>query len=61
MKSMNENQVDDFLTFLKQRIDWHYEKMASTLSYNRVLIKTEKAEAEVILSMFLEILRDRPE
>jgi hypothetical protein len=32
-----------------------------TLSYNRVLIKTEKAEAEVILSMFLEILNDRLE
>jgi hypothetical protein len=58
MKSM---QVGEFLVFLKQRIDWHYEKMAGTLSYNRVLIKTEKAEAEVILSMFLEILNDRLE
>jgi len=58
MKSMNENQVDEFLAFLKQRIGWHYEKMAGTLSHHRVLIKTERAEAEVILSMFLEILNE---
>jgi hypothetical protein len=58
MKSMSENQVDQFLTFLKERIGWHYEKMAGTLSHHRVLIKTERAEAEVILSMFLEILNE---
>jgi hypothetical protein len=61
MKTMSENQVGEFLAFLRERIEWHYEKMAGTLSHHRVLIKTEKAEAEVILSMFLEILKDRPE
>ena len=58
MKSMNENQVGEFLVFLKERIDWHHEKMAGTLSHHRVLIKTEKAEAEVIQNMFLKILND---
>ena len=56
MESMNENQVGEFLTFLKERIDWHYKKMAGTLSHHRVLIKTERAEAQMILNAFLEIL-----
>jgi len=61
MKSMDENQVSDFLAFLKERIGWHYEKMAGTLAHHRVLIKTERAEAEVILSTFLKILNDQPQ
>ena len=61
MKTMSENQVSEFLAFLKERIDWHYKKMSRTLSHHRVLIKTERAEAEVILSIFLEILNDQPE
>ena len=59
MKTMNENQVGEFLAFFKERIDWHYEKMADTLSNHRDLIKTEKAEAEVILRIFLEILNNQ--
>lgn len=59
MKSMHENQVGEFLNFLRERIEWHYEKMAGTLSDHRVLIKTERAEAEVILNTFLQILNDR--
>ena len=58
MKSMSENQAGEFLTFLQKRIEWHYEKMAGTLAHHRVLIKTERAEAEVILKTFLEILND---
>ena len=61
MKSMSENQVNEFLTFLKERIEWHTEKMARTLSHHRVLIKTERAEVEVILRTFLAILNDQPE
>jgi hypothetical protein len=44
---------------LKQRIDSLYEKMAGTLSHHRVLIKTERAEAEVILRIFLKILNNQ--
>jgi hypothetical protein len=56
---MNKNQVGEFLAFLKERIDWHYEKMAGTLPHHRVLIKTEKAETEVILEAFLRILHEK--
>ena len=59
MKPMSENQVEQFLNFLKERIGWHYEKMAGTLSHHRVLIKTERAEAEVIRSAFLKILNEK--
>ena len=59
MKSMNKKQVGEFLTFLRGRIEWQDEKIASTLSDHRVLIKTERAEAEVILKMFLKILNDQ--
>jgi hypothetical protein len=59
MKPMSENQVEQFLTFLKERIGWHYEKMAGTLSHHRVLIKTERAEAEVIRAAFLKILNQK--
>ena len=59
MKSMSKNHVGEFLAFLKERIDWHYEKMSSTLSHHRVLIKTERAEADVILRMFLKILNNQ--
>jgi hypothetical protein len=59
MKSMCENQVGEFLTFLRERIEWHYEKMAGTLAHHRVLIKTERAEAQVILNTFMQILDGR--
>ena len=56
---MCENQVGEFLTFLRERIEWHYEKMAGTLAHHRVLIKTERAEAQVILNTFMQILDGR--
>ena len=59
MKSMNKKQVGEFLTFLRGRIEWHIGKMANSLSDHRVLIKTERAEVEVILNTFLKILNDR--
>lgn len=57
MKSMCENQVGEFLNLLRERIEWHYEKMAGSLAHHRVLIKTERAEAEAILNRFLQILK----
>jgi len=59
MQSMNENQVEQFLTYLKERIGWHYKKMTGTLSHHRVLIKAERAEAEVIREAFLKILNEQ--
>lgn len=56
MKAMCENQVGEFLNFLSKRIDGHYEKITGTLADHRTLIKIEKAEAEVILRTFLQIL-----
>ena len=56
MESMSEEQVGEFLTFLRERIKWHYKNMAGTFSHHRVLIKTERAEANVILNTFLKIL-----
>jgi len=56
MKSMNENQTSGFLTFLKKRIERHYQSMSGAMPRHRVLIKTERAEAEVILETFLKIL-----
>lgn len=61
MKSMNKKQVGEFLTFLRERIEWHTEKIAHSLSDHRVLIKTERAEAEAILNTFLKILNDQSE
>jgi hypothetical protein len=57
---MNVNQIKGFLTFLKKRIEKHYQNMSGAQPQHRVLIKTERAEAEVILSTFLEILNSRP-
>jgi hypothetical protein len=57
---MNVNQIKGFLTFLKKRIESHYQNMSGAQPQHRVLIKTERAEAEVILSTFLAILNDRP-
>ena len=59
MRPMTKSQVGEFLAFLRDRIEWHYEKMAGSLSDHRVLIKTERAEVEVILNTFLKILNDR--
>jgi len=59
MKSMNRIQVNEFRIFLKNRIEKHYKRMSTTLSRDRVLIKTEKNEAEIILKMFLKILNEQ--
>jgi hypothetical protein len=56
---MNTTQIDGFLTFLNKRIDSHYQNMCGAAPQHRVLIKTERAEAEVILNTFLKILNDR--
>ena len=44
------------MAYLKSRIEGHNEKMAGALARHRVLIKTERAEAEVILEEFLKFL-----
>jgi hypothetical protein len=59
MESMNANQISGFLNFLKKRIEGHYQSMSGALPRHRVLIKTERAEAEVILETFLEILNGK--
>ena len=59
MKSMNRIQVNEFRIFLKNRIKKHHQRMSKTLSRDRVLIKTEKNEAEAILKMFLKILNEK--
>jgi hypothetical protein len=53
---MNATRVGEFMDYLKSRIDRHNEKMSRALARHRVLIKTERAEAEVIMEAFLEIL-----
>jgi hypothetical protein len=58
MKSMNQNQTSGFLTFLKKRIERHYQSMSGAKPRHRVLIKTERAEAEVILGVFVKILNE---
>jgi hypothetical protein len=59
MELMNGNKVNGFLTFLKNRIRRHYQNMSGAMPRHRVLIKTERAEAEVILNTFLKILHDK--
>jgi hypothetical protein len=59
MKSMNATRVGEFTAYLKNRIDRHNQKMPRALARHRVLIKTERAEAEVILEAFVEILNGK--
>lgn len=47
------------MTYLKGRIEWHNEKMVGAMARHRVLIKTERAEADVILAAFLKILNEK--
>jgi hypothetical protein len=49
---MNATRVGEITDYLKNRIDRHNQKMAGALARHRVLIKTERAEAEVILEVF---------
>lgn len=59
MKPMCMNQVSEFLNFLKNRIERHHINIANAMVDHRVLIKTERAEAEAILNTFLKILKDK--
>jgi hypothetical protein len=59
MKAMSKTRVGEFMAYLKSRIETHNQKMAGTMARHRVLIKTERAEAEVILNEFLEILNEK--
>jgi hypothetical protein len=59
MKSMSKTRVGEFMTYLKGRIEWHNEKMVGAMARHRVLIKTERAEADVILAAFLKILNEK--
>lgn len=56
MKPMSKTRVSEFMAYLKSRIDRHNEKMTGAMARHRVLIKTERAEAGVILEEFLKIL-----
>ena len=57
MKSMNATRVGEFVTYLKSRIDQHNQRMCRAMARHRVLIKTERAEAEVIMEAFMAILK----
>ena len=59
MKSMSKTRVGEFMTYLKSRIERHNRKMIGAIARHQVLIKTERAEAEVILNEFLEILNEK--
>jgi hypothetical protein len=59
MKSMSKKRVGEFMSYLKSRIERHNQKMTGAIARHRVLIKTERAEAEVILEAFLEILNEK--
>ncbi len=56
MKPMSKTRVREFMTYLKSRIESHNRKMSGALARHRVLIKTERAEAEVIQEAFQKIL-----
>jgi DnaJ-domain-containing protein 1 len=59
MKSMSKKRVGEFMSYLKSRIERHNQKMTGAIARHRVLIKTERAEAEVILETFMEILNEK--
>jgi hypothetical protein len=59
MKTMCKGKVNEFVNFLEKRIERQYQKIADSMADHRVLIKTERAEAEMILGMFLKILNDK--
>ena len=59
MKTMCGNQVSEFLDFMKNKIERHYINISNATVDHRGLIKTERAEAEVILNTFLKILNDK--
>jgi hypothetical protein len=59
MKTMCGNQVSEFLDFMENRIENHHINIANASLDHRGLIKTERAEAGVILKVFLKILNDK--
>ena len=55
--SMSENQVRQFIVYMDKRIEKHNRNMSGYGgSEHRMLVKTERAEAEVIRNKFLDIL-----
>jgi hypothetical protein len=59
MKTISRDRAIEFLNFLKNRVDSQNHKIADALlADHRVLIKTERAEAQMILDTFLKILDD---
>jgi hypothetical protein len=58
-RAMNHDKMQRFINYLNDRIEKHNRNLARCFGYSddRTLIKTERAEAEVIRSAFLRILR----
>ena len=58
-KPMSDYQVKRFLTYLNDRIEQHSQNLSCHRggSEHRQLVKTERAEAEVIRNAFLNILK----
>ena len=55
--TMSENQVRQFIIYMDKRIEKHNRNMSGYAgSEHRMLVKTERAEAEVIRNQFLNIL-----
>jgi hypothetical protein len=55
---MSKDQVKQFIAYLDDRIKKHNENLDRCFGYSddRTLIKTERAEAQVIRNAFLNIL-----
>jgi hypothetical protein len=55
---MNEYQVRQFIFYMDKRIEKHNQNMSGYGgSEHQMLVKTERAEAEVIRNRFLNILK----
>ena len=54
---MNKHKVWQFMMYMEERIEKHNQNLSGYGgSEHRMLVKTERAEAEVIRNKFLEIL-----
>lgn len=58
---MSDCQVKRFLTYLNDRIEKHNQNLSwhRGQSEHRMLVKTERAEAEVIRNAFLNVLKSK--
>ena len=57
INSMSKFQVRQFIIYMAKRIEKHNQNMSGYAgSEHRMLVKTERAEAEVIRNKFLDIL-----